>query len=110
MITSARLIMANPRSIGSLYWHPLVYPVKPPILWEKAETQEIQEPYRFGTGFAIRLPLTRTALVVGKWRQHFEENQALTNAIRGRMMTEEEVDWDYVRFGGQENQAGATED
>lgn len=110
MSTPARLIMAKPRSIKSIYWHPLIYPIKPPVLWEPAETQEIEEPFRFGKGFALRLPLTRAAIVVGKWVLRFDESQALTNAIRGRMMTEDEVDWDYVRFGGQENQAGATED
>ena len=110
MSTPARLIMAKPRSIKSIYWHPLIYPIKPPVLWETAETQEIEEPYRFGKGFAVRFPLTRAALVVGKWVSRYDESQALTNAIRGRIMTEDEVDWDYVRFGGQENQTGATED
>jgi hypothetical protein len=110
MNTPARLIMAKPRSIKSVYWHPLIYPIKPPVLWEPAETQEIEEPYRFGKGYAVRLPLTRVALVVGTWRSRFSESQALTNAIRGRIMMEDEVDWDYVRFGGQENQAGTSED
>jgi len=94
--------MANPRDIGPFYWHPLVYPVKPPVLWERAETQEIDYPFRGGAGVAIRLPFTRLALVLGKWIAQYEEGVALTNAIRGRALPEEELDWDYVRFGAPE--------
>lgn len=94
--------MANPRDVGSFYWHPLIYPVKPPVLWEKAETQEIDYPYRHGMGISIRFPFTRAALVIGHWKEELEESQALTNAIRGRRMDEEEVDWDHVRFGAME--------
>ena len=96
--------MANPRDIGPFYWHTLVYPVKPKELWEKAETQEIDTPFRGGVGVSIRLPLTRLALVVGKWTSRFEESQALTNAIRGRALPEEEIDWDFVRYGVNEGE------
>ena len=96
--------MANPRDIGPFYWHTLVYPVKPKELWEKAETQEIDTPFRGGVGISIRLPLTRLALVIGKWVFQFEESQALTNAIRGRALPEEEIDWDFVRYGENEGE------
>lgn len=96
--------MANPRTVGSLYWHTLVYPVKPPILWERAETQEIALPFRGGVGVSIRLPFTRLALVVGKWNSSYDESQALTNAIRGRYLPDEEINWDFVRFGAQDDQ------
>lgn len=95
--------MANPRTVGSFYWHTLVYPVKPPILWERAETQEIAIPFRGGVGVSIRLPFTRLALVVGRWNSSYDESQALTNAIRGRTLPEEEVNWDFVRFGAQDD-------
>lgn len=94
--------MANPRTVGLFYWHTLVYPVKPPILWERAETQEIEIPFRGGVGTSIRLPLTRLALVVGKWNSSYDESQALTNAIHGRPLPEEEIDWNFVRFGAQD--------
>jgi hypothetical protein len=94
--------LANPRSFGKTYWHPLVYPVKPPVLWERAETQEIQLPFRGGVGIAIRLPFTRLSLVIGRWVSTYVESQALTNAIHGRPLSEEEVDWDFVRFGAEE--------
>lgn len=95
--------MANPRDVGPFYWHTLVYPVKPPILWEKAETQEIDFPFRGGVGVSLRLPFTRLALVVGHWKSSYDESQALTNAIRGRSLPEEEVNWDFVRFGAQDD-------
>jgi hypothetical protein len=44
------------------------------------------------------------ALVVGKWTSQFEESQALTNAIRGRALPEEEIDWDFVRYGVNEGE------
>jgi hypothetical protein len=94
--------VANPRDVGPFYWHTLVYPVKPKELWERAETQEIAEPYRGGVGVSIRLPLTRLAIVVGKWNASFDEGQALTNAIRGRYLPEEEVDWEYIRYGAKD--------
>jgi len=96
--------LANPRTVGSLYWHTLVYPVKPPILWERAETQEISLPFRGGVGVSVRLPFTRLALVVGKWNSSYDESQALTNAIRGRYLPDEEINWDFVRFGAQDDQ------
>jgi len=95
--------LANPRSMGSFYWHPLVYPVKPPVMWERAETQEIAFPFRGGVGTAVRLPFTRLALVIGRWTSSHDESQALTNAIRGRVLSEEEVNWDFVRFGAQDD-------
>ena len=94
--------MANTRDIGSFYWHPLIYPVKPKELWEKAETQEIDYPFRGGSGFSFRLPLTRLALVIGHWNAKYEEGEALTNAIKGRALPENEVNWDHVRFGALE--------
>jgi hypothetical protein len=94
--------VANPRDFGPIYWHTLVYPVKPKELWERAETQEIDEPFRGGVGISIRLPLTRLAIVIGRWNARFDESQALTNAIRGRSLPEEEVDWEFIRYGAQD--------
>jgi hypothetical protein len=91
--------MAQPRSIGKYYWHPLIYPVKPPVLWERAETQEIDGEFRFGAGVSLRVPFTRVSLVIGKWIKSYDERQALTNAINGRSMSQEEVDWDKIRYG-----------
>jgi len=93
--------MAKTHDVGSFYWHTMVYPVKPPVVFEKAETQEIEEPYRFGKGYCIRVPFTRLSLVLGKWVKQYSESEALTVAINGRAMQKEEVDWDYIRFGAE---------
>ena len=77
----------------------MTYPVKPPVVFERAETQEIEKPYRFGKGWCLRLPFTRKALVVGKWIKQYEESTALTVAINGRGMKQDEVDWDTIRYG-----------
>jgi hypothetical protein len=89
----------EPKEFRNFYWHPLEYPTKPKGLWEKAETQEIDEPFRSGSGWAIRLPLTRKAMVIGTWKAAYSESEALTYAIRGRYVEDHELDWDAVRFG-----------
>lgn len=89
----------EPREIGNMYWHVLTYPSKPKILWERADTQEIDPPFRFGSGWSIRVPFTRKAIVIGTWKRTYPESEALTYAIRGRYVSEEELDWDVVRNG-----------
>lgn len=91
--------MAKTRDVGNYYWHILIYPVKPRVLAEKAETQEIDGLYRGGRGYAFRLPFTRKAIVIGKWGKSHSESDALTRAVNGRAMKQEEVDWDTIRFG-----------
>ena len=36
---------------------------------------------------------------MGKWVKRYTESQALTNAVNGRSMEKDEVDWDMIRFG-----------
>lgn len=91
--------MAKTKDLGPIFWHTMVYPIKPPVLWERSETQEIDGKYRFGKGIAIRFPFTRLSLVIGRWVAMYDESKALTIAIRGRVMAEDEVDWDYIRAG-----------
>ena len=97
--------MAKTKDIGkSFFWHVMIYPIKPPVLWERSETQEIDGLYRFGKGWAIRLPFTRLSIVIGRWIRRYSESQALTVAIKGRIMDEDEVDWDYIRAGASDVQ------
>jgi len=91
--------MANVRSVWKFYWHPHTYPIKPKIFFDPAETQEISGKYRFGKGYAVRLPLTRYAIVIGVWKEAFDERIALTRAINGRGIKEDEFDWDTIRQG-----------
>ena len=64
--------------------------------------QEIDGKYRGGKGWAIRLPFTRLAIVVGKWTATFSESMALTRAINGRAIEEDSFDWDTVRYGAED--------
>lgn len=89
--------MATTHDVGKFYWHTLVYPVKPKVIFDRAETQQIEHPYRFGKGWAIRLPFTRLALVLGVYVQSFSEGEALTRAINGRAIEESKFDWDTIR-------------
>jgi hypothetical protein len=77
----------------------MVYPIKPPVLFDRAETQEIEYPYRGGMGWAIRIPFTRLSLVVGMWKEKYSEEIALTRAINGRGISQGAVDWDALRYG-----------
>ena len=59
-ITGARgraKIMAKTHDVGKFYWHLMTYPVKPPVVLERAETQEIEEPYRFGKGWCFSMAI-----------------------------------------------------
>ena len=89
--------MANTRGVGPFFWHSMTYPVKPPVLIDPAETQEIDTPFRRGRGYALRFPLTRRALVVGRWKSIHDESEALTYAICGRAVEHEDVNWDRIR-------------
>lgn len=91
--------MAKTRDVGNFYWHTMLYPVKPPVILDRAETQEIDGKYRGGKGWAIRLPFTRLSIVIGKWTATFSESVALTRAINGRAIEESSFDWDTVRYG-----------
>ena len=91
--------MAKTHDIGNFYWHTMVYPVKPPVIFDRAETQEIEGKYRGGNGWAIRIPFTRLSLVVGMWKESYGEEVALTRAINGRGISEDTVNWDTLRYG-----------
>jgi len=93
--------MAKTRDVGKFYWHTMIYPVNPKVLFDRAETQEIEGKYRSGKGWAVRLPLTRCAIVVGVWKEAYSESMALTRAINGRGIEESKFDWDTVRYGAQ---------
>jgi len=94
--------MAQTHDIGKFYWHTLVYPIKPKVIFDRAETQQIEEPYLGGKGWAIRLPLTRLAIVVGIYKNKYSESVALTRAINGRGIEESLFDWDTVRYGAED--------
>lgn len=89
--------MSATRNIGPFYWTHIKYPYKPKELIEPAHTQEIDGLFRLGNGWALRIPLTKHALVFGKWVAAKTESQALTDAIGGRILNDMEYDWDMIR-------------
>ena len=64
--------------------HTMEYPTKKFPIIDKGETQEIEDPYRNGRSLVFRIPLSRTALVFGRWQTRFSEDTALRRAIQAR--------------------------
>jgi hypothetical protein len=98
--------MAQTHDIGSFYWHTINYGFKPKELWEKAESQEIDPPFRHGKGIAIRVPFTTRGVVLAKWKKTgFSEAEALTYAVNGRGLKLDEVNWDTIRYGAEDDKS-----
>lgn len=93
-----RLDVANIHSVHKFYWHILDYGYKPKSFIEKAETQLIDPPYKYGDGIAIRPPFSTKAVVIGLWKGTIEEEtEALTRAINGKPL--DNPVWDKIRYG-----------
>jgi hypothetical protein len=92
--------MAATHDIGTYYWTTIRYLSKPRVLIERAESQEIDPPFRRGVGVAFRLPFSTRGVVLGKWvAAAASESHALSYAIGGRVVSDQEFDWDTVRYG-----------
>lgn len=64
--------------------HTMKYPnTKFPLL-DVGETQEIEDPYRYGRSVVMRVPFARSAVVVGRWVGEESEDTALRRAIGAR--------------------------
>jgi hypothetical protein len=56
----------------------------------KGYTQEVVEPFRKAEPWIIRLPFYR-AIIIGKWNgSQPDEESAINNALRGRILDEED--------------------
>jgi hypothetical protein len=66
------------------FFHTMKYPSTQFPLIEPGHTQEIEHPYRAGDALVVRLPFTRTAIVVGRWVAILREQDALASAIQMR--------------------------
>lgn len=64
--------------------HTMEYPTKKFPIVDKGETQEIEQPYRNGRSLVLRIPLSRIAVVVGRWQTRLSEDTALRRAIQAR--------------------------
>lgn len=83
--------MAETHDWSTYYWHGMRYPKGAPYrAIEKAETLEQEDPYRTGRGVALRLPLSRSVLIVGRWGPagapvlEDEHDDRIVAAMRGR--------------------------
>lgn len=64
--------------------HTMKYPTTDFPLLDMGETQEIEDPYRYGRSVVLRLPFARSAVVVGRWVGEEQEDDALRRAIQAR--------------------------
>lgn len=77
--------------VGNYFAHKMEYPtVKFPVI-DKGHTQEIEWPFRFGKSVVLRVPLTRRALVFGKWKDAKTEEAALMSALQARTIDYGEI-------------------
>jgi hypothetical protein len=74
------------------YWQRLFWHTDDPPLVHRTTTQEIEHPYRYGTCVVVRMPLTKVALAVGKWRGEKREAEALLSAMQGRVHKTNDAD------------------
>lgn len=77
--------MPSVHHIGTnFYAHRMTFPGTGYPLLEMGDTQEIEWPYRTGRGLVVRAPMSRQAVVVGRWLGHMDEEHALSSAIGAR--------------------------
>lgn len=96
--------MAQTHDIGTFYWTTIKYLGKPKVLIERAESQEIDGKFRRGVGVAFRVPFSTLGVVLGKWVSQAEsESHALSYAIGGRILDDNEFNWDHLRFGADDD-------
>lgn len=96
--------MPNTKEVGSLFAHTMKYPNTNFPLFEKGFSQEIDHPFRKGSSIVVRLPLSTTALVIGKWGAEQDEDDALTEAIGARFIDFGEIDVQEERPAGSDPQ------
>lgn len=64
------------------------YPSRKFPIVDRGFTQEIEWPFRKGSSWVIRVPLSRLALVLGKWTGSLDEQEALESALSARWVGE----------------------
>lgn len=83
----------NAKTLGNIYFHTAYCAPDVPV-FHTAETTEIEEPFRYGKGLVFRLPLTRRAIVVGRWKGEQFENAAMRRVF-ARQGTLDEIEGDW---------------
>lgn len=86
--------MPETRDIGRVYVHSFKYPLRGAPLFERANTNEVEWPYRRGRGVMLRIGRFR-AIALGRWRdEERDEDEALLEALEGEEM---DVEIDVIR-------------
>lgn len=83
--------MASVKTIRRYFITTRTYPSRRRPWIETGWTQEIEWPYRFGTGIVVRLPYTLTGIMIGQWQERKREEQALLTAVQGFWLEDEDV-------------------
>ena len=74
--------------VQRLYWldrKPLPAVTREPVY-------ETERPYRYGTALALRVPMLKTALILGAWQGQNREKEGLLAAMGGRVTKTNEHD------------------
>lgn len=84
--------MARVKTVRRMFLTTRRYPTRRRPWVEFGWTQEIEWPYRFGTGIVVRIPYTLTGLMIGKWQERRREEHALLTAVQGFWMDDNDVE------------------
>lgn len=78
--------MPETKDIGRLYVHGFKYPLRGAPLLDRAKTNEIEHPFRRGSGWMLRVGRFR-AVAFGRWLpEERDEDEALLEALEGEVM------------------------
>jgi len=80
--------------MGNWFVHFMEYPSRDFPFVDKGGTIEIEEPYRIGSSLVFRLPFGTKALVVGRWTESLEEEEALTRALGAKQIPDWRTLWE----------------
>ena len=88
--------MTDPRTVGTVFWHGISYPdwISVPLV-NRSTTTEVEPPFRHGRCVIVRLPLTRRALVVGRWEGRYTDpSAAYSRALGLRVIDDNGAGWE----------------
>lgn len=81
------------KTLGRIYFHTAYCAPDVPV-FHTAETNEIEEPFRYGKGLVFRFPLTRRVIVIGRWVGERSETEAMDDVFsRQGGLNEIKGDW-----------------
>lgn len=79
--------MANPHTVGTVFWHTISYPDGLLIpLVNRTTTTEVEPPFRTGKCHIFKVPFTNRGVVVGRWNMRLSESAAWHHALGFRVL------------------------